>query len=249
MNFPTKLKIIMVLCIVPIIAIFTMPGCAGTKAAVPHKLDELSLVDMWNAVANQVDLQEQGAELESLYLHSDTDRNVNTLYFKFQGYTEKGRAHVYNASIYGKSEMNIQANGISSVQPTRHPFKIFEEIDTLGIASLETGEEGMSMLIDFQYGDIGYSYDNLDIYHLDNGTLLPLKEIIFHSSYPWCTVSVFKLVPNETVITEDGRTIARATTAAAPVPPEERTSQIWFIGEDINKATTVEYLKSEMEIE
>lgn len=62
------------------------------------------------------------------------------------------------------------------------------------------------------------------------------------ASNKWCTIGIFKLSPLETIITEDGRTIAQATTVAGPTPPEERTSQIWFLSEDINKAETVEYL-------
>jgi hypothetical protein len=250
MRKPALQKIIVIaFCLTAMLSVLVTSGCTKDTATVPQTLDELSLVNIWEGVASSIDLQEQGAEFDSLYLHSDRDRKVDTLYFTFEGYTEKGRAHVYTASMNSKDEINIRTNEIASIQPTQHPLKIFEQIDRLGMASLKTGDEGLSLQIGFQQGDIGYSYDNLDIYHLDNGTLLPLKEIIFHSSYPWCTVSVYELVPNETIITRDGHTIAQATTVSAPVPPDERTSQIWFLGDDINKATTIEYMESKLETE
>ncbi len=242
MNSTAKLKIITVLWIIAIITACTLSGCAGTKITVSTKLDSLSLTEMWNAVTSSVDLQEEGAEFDSLYLHSDAERNIDTLSFTFQGWNKKGRPHAYFADVNRKGEIAIRTNEIASVQSTQHPSKVFDEIDKLGLASLDAGENGLSIRIDFQSGDIGYSYNNVDIYNLVDGMLLPLEEIVFHSDYPWCTVSVYKLIPNETVTTEDGRTIAQATSVAGPVPPGERTSQIWFLGDDINKADTINYL-------
>jgi hypothetical protein len=51
-------------------------------------------------------------------------------------------------------------------------------------------------------------------------------------------------VPNDYTIIEDGQTSTKViTTAQAPVPPGERTSQKWFLSEDIELAETVTYLE------
>jgi len=222
-----------------------LTGCTKEKVMIPQDLDGLSLVQMWEKVSAKIDVQKGGEEMESFRLHANGVRQVDSLSFVFHGFNQKGRPEVYFVSMNAHGEMNWYSYVSDLVNPTRHPLKVFEEIDKIGLASLESGDAGLSMHVEFQSGDVGYRNQYGNIYHLEGGTLKPLDEIIFHSQYPWCTTTVFKLSPNETVITRDGQIIAQASTAVrinGVVPPEERTSQIWFLSEDINKAEVVEYL-------
>lgn len=233
------------LCLALILVITILPGCAKEKVSITQDLDKLSLVGMWETVSATIDVQKGGEELESLKLHSNGNRQVDSLSFIFHGFNQKGRPEVYFVSMNSHGEMDWYSYESDSVNPTLHPLKVFEEIDRLDLASLESGDAGLSINVGFQSGDIGYRNEYGNIYHLEGGILKPLDEIIFHSKYPWCTISIFKLSPNETIITEDGQTISQASTVArvnGTVPPEERTFQIMFLSEDINKAVTVEYL-------
>jgi hypothetical protein len=231
------------LCLVLIIAAALIPGCSQENVTISQEIDELSLVNMWEEVSATIDVQEGSAELESLLLHADKEGKVSSLSFVFHGRDSKGRPKAYFLSKYTNGEINWRSYESQSVTITRHPAEVFSEIDKLGLGSLELGEDGLSIQVQFQSGDVGYRYAYSDIYHLEGGTLRQLNEIIFHSRTPWCTIGVFELSPLETVVTEDGRTVARSTTVAGPVPPGERTSQIWFLSEDINRAETVEYLE------
>jgi hypothetical protein len=233
-----------VLCLLAVLAIILLPGCTKEKLVIPQKLDELSLVQMWETAADATGVQDDSAELESLRFHVDENRNIDSLSFVFHGITKNKKTEVYFVSKYTNGETNWHSNESKTTNVTWHPLKVFTEIDKLGMSSLEIGKNGLIFQVDFQSGDIGYNYDHSDIFKLEDGTLRQLDEIVFHSQYPWCTISVYKLSPNEPVINEDGQTIAQATTTAAgPVPPGERTSQIWILGEDINKAETVKYLE------
>ncbi len=234
------------LCLVAIIMIAFLPSCAKEKIAVtgelPRELDKLSLTEMWNVVADTADLQKRNAELGTMLLRAGADGRVDSLYFAFQGWNEKGRPCIYFADMGRKGKISIREYEINSVSLSRHPSTVFGEVDKLRLASLERGEAGLTLQIVFQWGDLGYSNDHVDIYHLEGGELLPLKEIVFHSREPLCIISVFKLYP---VDVEEGEMVSSVTTAPGPVLPGERTSQTWFLSEDINKAEIVEYMESE----
>jgi beta propeller repeat protein len=233
-----------VLCLLAVLAIILLPGCTKEKLVIPQKLDELSLVQMWETAADATGVQDDSAELESLRFHVDENRNIDSLSFVFHGITKNKKTEVYFVSKYTNGETNWHSYESETMNVTRHPLEIFKEIDKVRLSSLEIGKNGLIFQVDFQSGDIGYSYDHSDIFKLEDGTLKQLDELVFHSQYPWCTISAYKLTPNEPVINEDGQTIAQATTTAAgPVSPGERTSQIWFLSDDINKAEKVKYLE------
>ncbi len=235
-----------IICLAFVLVITVLSGCGKEKVSIPRELDQLSLVGIWETVSATIDIQKGGEELESLKLHANRDGQVDSLSFIFHGFNQKGRPEVYFVSMNSRGEMDWYSYESNSVNPTLHPLKVFEEIDKLGLALQESGDAGLSINVGFQSGDVGYRNQYGNLFHLEGGNLKQLDEIVFHSRYPWCTISVFKLSPNETVITEDGQTTTQASTVVrinSAVPPEERTSQIWFLSEDINKAETVEYLE------
>jgi len=235
------------LCLMVIIAAVLMSGCSGTKiittGELPQSLDELSLTGMWSAVAEAAGIQEPTAELETLYLRADENGSLDSLYCHFLGFAEMGQE--------GKIDIR-ELESKNSVSLSAHPMAAFTEIDKLGLASLECGEAGLFMQIDFQGGDVGYRHAYTDIYHLKDGELLPLKQVIFHTDVFFCTISIFqnaKHEGNEAGKTATVRVDPEAAADDIVVPLEERTSQIWFLSEGINRAEIVEYLESDGEVE
>jgi hypothetical protein len=241
-NMP-KSKIITILCLIALVLVTIMLGCSGTKITttdeLPQNLDELSLTEAWSAVAGVADIQEPTAELGDFRLRADENGGIDLLSFNFLGRNKEGVPCIYFADMGQEGKIDIREYEGESESFSAHPMTVFTEIDKLGLA----------MEICSQGGDVGYSYDYSDIYHLEDGALRKLEEIVFHSETPWCTIGVYKLSPLETITTEDGRTLTQATTVAAPPPPGERTSQIWFLSEGVNKAEVVEYLETDEEIE
>jgi hypothetical protein len=206
-------------------------------------MKELSLLELWEMIADSTDIQERTAELGTFHMNYNNEGKMDHLYFDFGGRNREGRPCLYFADFNHESKIDIRAYEVDSFPVKRHPALVFEEIDKLCLDMLKPGSEGMTVHISFTSGDVGYRNNYLDILHLENGVLVPLNEIIFHSQVPWCTISVYHLVPNDRVVTESGSTIAQATTALTPVPPGERTSQTWFLSEDVNMADTVNYLE------
>ncbi len=246
---------LMGLCLVLIITASLMPSCSDTKITttgeLPQNLDELSLAEMWGAVVEVADIQEPTAELGSFNLRADENGGIDSLYFDFRGRNKEGRPCIYFAEMGGEGKIDIRENeSKNSVSLSAHPMVVFAEIDKLGLASLETGEAGLFMRISYQGGDVGYRHTYTDIYQLEDGELLPLKQVIFHTDIYWCTITIFQNVKQEgTERTATVRVNPEATAGDIVVPLEERTSQIWFLSDDINRAETVEYLESNGEVE
>jgi hypothetical protein len=234
-------------------SVMVLPGCDDTVITTTPKINpsitELSLLELWDIIVESTDIQESSAQMDMFDLRCDDEGKMDYLYYTFGGRNNEGRPCIYFAQFDHENRIDILTYEVDYFAIKRHPVKVFEEIDKFGLDSIKPGDEGMTVHISFMSGDVGYGNDYLNIFHLENGRLTPLDEIIFHSRVSWCTISVYHLVPNDIVVAENGSTVAQATTAVAPVPPGERTSQTWFLSEDINLAETVQYLEKSSIIE
>ncbi len=222
------------LCLVVIITAALITGCSGRKimttGELPQSLDELSLTEMWSVVADKADIQDDSAQFDTFHLNAGPDGKINTLQFAFHGRNEKEIPCFYLAEMGREGKIDIREYEGEPFLLFAHPTDVFTEVDKLGLASLEPGEAGFSMAIGSHSGNMSCSYEQHDIYHLEDGELLPLKEI--HSTAPGCFISVAKLYPVEE---EEGSTVSSITAGRSP--------QVWFLSEDINRADIVEYLE------
>lgn len=196
------------------------PGCGDavitTTSEFDPNMNELSLLELWDMIANSTDIQEQTAEMGTFHMDCNDNCSMDHLYFTFGGRNSEGRPCIYFADFNHESKIDIRSYEVDSFPVKRHPALVFEEIDKLGLDSLNPSDEGMTIHISFMSGDVGYGNDYLNIFHLENGALMPLDEIIYHSQVPWCTISVYHLVPND-------------------------RTETWFLSEDISLAETVIY--------
>ena len=119
---------------------------------------------------------------------------------------------------------------------------IFEEIDKVGLDSLDTGEHGLFVRISFG-GSARYTSQNMDIFHVENGNLQPLEELIFHVPYPLCDISIEKLLTPATEGSATVSTVVSTTIATGSASFGSKRCQQWFLSEDINSADTVKYLE------
>jgi hypothetical protein len=230
-----------VLCFTILLVAVFLPGCdsadKSTTGEIPRQLEKFSMADIWIEVARATDLQPESAALGSLHLTIIEDGVINSLYFDFRGWNKNSRPCLYFASLNYKNKLDILKYEADSVLPSQNPLAVFGEIDKLGLASVERGDKGLIMHIDFQWGDIGFNHNYLDAYQLQDGNLLPLEELIFHTADPICMIHVYKNYVNE-----DATPIA---VSASLVLPGERTSQLWFLSDDIINAESVKYLDTQ----
>lgn len=216
------------LTLIPIIA--SLAGCARETVTIPANLEELSLIKIWDTVSKATDVPSDRAELESLRLQTDKDEKVNDITFIFHEDSTSATSKTYQVDINGKGELDVHSYGGLS-QPSRNPLDVLAEIDKVKLSSIKPGEGGISIQADFELGGADGLWDNssLNIYQLQNGNLVPLKQIAFNGS-PFCVISVYQLI--------DGGMGGVTTTAARG---ERTTTQTWFLTEDVSKARVVQY--------
>lgn len=223
MRFPVKPKLTKTMatasCLVMILMTSVSLGCSKTELTFPTSLSELSLVQMWDKVLEVTDVIDQTADLQSLSLHAGETGTLELLSFQFYGMNANGKAKIYQLDVNqtGKSfwfswdsDTDILTNS------SNHPLIYFEELDKVGLGTIDPEEDGFSIWLDFQRGSLRYSHANVNTYHLKNGALTPLKEIVFSTNMYFGTIMVSK----------------------------PAVTQFWFVTSDIGKATTVEYLET-----
>ena len=183
-----------------------------------------------DTVAKATHVQNDLVELQSFRLLTGKDKQIDSLTFIFLENDTNGRAKAYQVEINSTGKLDWHSYK-SEFPATMHPIEIFTEIDKFNLASLKTGEGGLELQVDFNFSNTGYGSDFMNLYELENGNLLPLKEIVFRGT-PVCVISVFQLQKNQSGSTE-------VTVTRGEIP----TTQIWFLSEDMSKAETVEYLQ------
>ncbi len=209
-----------------------LPGCATEKVALPENLDGLYLVRIWDTVARVTGVQNDSTELQSFRLVTSPDGKIDNLSFMFLKINASGNSE-FQVEINSRGEVDWHSLQRSLPRTLHNPVEVLAEIDKVRLASLRPGPGGLELDAGFQFGPVQYSNYQLNIYQLENGKLLPLKEVDFNGT-PFCVISVYQRFANG---------LGLASPAAA-APGDRSSTQIWFLSEDIQKAQTVEYLKN-----
>ena len=219
-----------VLLVFPIILALFLAACSDenvtTTRQVPLNLDALALTGLWDAVVEVADLQESTAQLDDLWFTTDKAGELISLNMNFTGLDEKSKPSYYRTVLRLDDKMTVYRSEMESIRSSMHPFVIFEEIDKVGLDSLDTGEHGLFVLISFG-GSARYTSQNMDI---------------FHVPYPLCDISIEKLLTPATEGSATVSTTVATTMATNTAPSGNKRCQQWFLSEDINRADTVKYL-------
>jgi heat shock protein HslJ len=219
-----------VLCIATLLIISVLPGCTKERIPIPQQLSELSLVKIWQSVEGATGVQNNAVELESFRLLTDTEGKISGITFRLQEDNRQGKSNGLQIEIDSQGKLN-QHSYQSKIPDTRHPLEVLSELDRIQLSSVFPEAKEWWLQADFQFSGMGYGNDNLNIYHLSNGQLLPLKEVVFQQT-PFCVIS---MIP---------RTDAGDTSPTTASRDERPLTQIWFLSEDINQAERVEYLET-----
>lgn len=223
MKYLVKLKamktIIAVSCLTLLLTMNTLLGCGKTEAQLtfPTAIDELSLVQVGEELLEKIDCQEVTTDLRYMSLRVTDIATLELLSFAFYGTNDEGKPKYYHVDVTPRGELwwysyDLDTNALS--ETLNNPLEYFEELDNVGLANIGSNGSGYSILIGFQWGDFGDNHDYFNIYHLKEGELIPLSEIIFHTDIPVGTITVYK----------------------------SGVAELWFITSDVDKATVVDYL-------
>jgi hypothetical protein len=214
----------------------------GLVVNMPTSLNELSLSEVWQKTLEVTEVQDSSTNLKALSLYADEAGSLDLFHFAFDGRNRQGEGKVYSVDVNSSGELHWYSYDADPGSEWVHPKDVFSELDHVGLNNLERGNRGISISIDFIAGAVGYSSDYVNAYILDSGNLLPLREIVFYSNVPWASVWVSKRYSVETG-SEDASPTAVETPPSVPIPPEQRTSQVWFLSRDLDKAVYVLYLR------
>lgn len=231
MGFPVKSKmmrfIVTVSCLIAVITTSISIGCGSTgtkRIALPATLSELTLVQMWDELVKATGVQEQTIRLEYFRLQSDNKGVLESGSFQFKGMNAQEKIKYYSVSV------GASANGQGvmiwgywdtdaahySADSSYNPRRHLEELDKIGLDIIDPGYYGFSIMLSIEPGGWSVSHEYFDIYHLKDGALTPLKNIGFGRNLPAGRIMIWNGF---------------------------QPSDIWFITEDINRASTVEYLE------
>lgn len=193
-----KILVIGVLCI---LAGFFLGFLNCQKCEVAHvspSIYGLPLSKFWNLVLKKTKASNESI-LNWFYVETDENGNLNHLILEFTDVKARKTYHI--EYLNGKiSYYSAKAENVKGL----HPMTIFRELEKLNFKEIlkEYPYKGFVIDIGKESGDVGYDSNYTKIYLLSNGSLIPLKDIVFHSENPWYVVRICKIkyVKNESVV-------------------------------------------------
>ena len=215
-------KVCLALALVMSVMAGLLPAACGKSSDVVRvdtNAKEASLVEIWEAVVEESGVQDSHANMSQLSLWLAEDGSIDMLHYIFYARDAKGYSRTYfvqtnydgDVTCYRDDGPTLAAFG------EIHPLRMFEELDKVPLTSVQAGHESL-VYVTFTAGDQGYHDTEYSApYLLKDGELVPLKEVIFHTSTPWAEI--------------------RFSWLQSGSPPV----QFWFLNSELGKAESVAY--------
>jgi hypothetical protein len=151
-------------------------------------LESAKLSDIWSVIVKAANVQNETANLEWFRLKVE-DGKMHLLHLEFNGNGVDGRKRVYFVDVDSSGRVRINSGTVEQAISTRHPAKVFRELDSLGLYSIGSS---YTLSVDFEWGDMGFDSTVTPLYLLEYGELKPLREVVFHTDRPVCEIEVCK---------------------------------------------------------
>ena len=205
-----------------------LAGCtsSGGEETVPTNLRELSFSDLWDTTVNATGVNEASAYIADFSLYIGTNSSFG-LRFDFFGYDTAGHSKMYSVGTDSTGRRSTEAYSTDVIDENRqtiNPGVLFDELDKAGLAGMFSPNSTITISSSCEWGgSVLYNDDFAKLYLLNEcGELIPLKQILFRSTIPWFTLSIFTMTEAE------GGSFGLA-------------EEMWFVSQDLGKATDVEY--------
>ncbi len=184
-------KIVALLCalfLVIIAGIYLQSGNDSYAFTIQTEIEKVSLSILWNAVMDNINVQNSTANLQWLHLRVSDDK-VQSLHFEFTGENSQGESRIYYVDVNSLGIVKIYSKAIIGSQHTVHPAYIFSELDKFGLKNIASN---YTVDISFEWGDLGFDSSYGDVYLLKDGELIPLEKATFHTNLPIGRIVVCK---------------------------------------------------------
>lgn len=213
-------KVCLVIALLMIVMMGLVSACSESNDVVhvDANVKEASLAEVWKAVVEEAGIRDVSANLSELSLRVDEDGSVELLHYMFYARDADGKAGMYSVNSEYDGDVTYYwypADGAGVF--TTDPLGVFEEMDKVPATTMLSGEASAHVLMSFQSGAYRYnsSVSLIKLYHMKDGELVPLKDVMFRTSVPWGEIHVSK-------------------GAAA-------STELWFLTSELGKAESVEY--------
>lgn len=221
-----------------------LSACSPTESEtkIATDLSEPTLMRLWTMVAEEADIQQETAILESLHLSATAGGSLERAHFVFHALNEEGRNQVVFVDVNGDGDLTWQQQSVERGDYPLHPADLLAALDEAGLAELAAAKGGLTVLADSIAGEISYRQKEADVYLLENGRRRPVQEIVFRSESPWTTITVCAPAPDqgqEATERDGGVVVTRTVTAG-----EGDRCEVWFLEQTAAKAAVLEMAES-----
>ena len=211
---------------------------AEQETRIATDLDDLSLMSLWTTVADEANIQEETAILESLQLSGTESGSLERVHVVFHALGAEGSNHAIFVDVEDGGDLTWRQQQVERGDYPLHPADLLAALDEAGLADLAAERGGLSVLADTIAGDISYRQEHADVYLLEEGQRRPIREIVFRSDTPWTTITVCAPATGESRERSErkgGVVVTRTVTAG-----EADQCEIWFLGQTADRAAVLE---------
>lgn len=207
---------------------------------IPMNVEELSLVDMWDEAVQITGIQEQSAYLHSFQLWTDRNGKIYNSSFSINKAPDNGIEWTHYGFRFNENGelLHISTSSSESANSNRvktyNPRVLFAEIEKMGgLRYIQATCSSFSIKVEpgnyarpeQDYWEFTFD-QHLQLYHLSDGDLIPLKHVKISNTQPFLPIQIDK-----TIVMND-----------PDAPYLELPFEIWLLSEDLAKAEIVEEL-------
>jgi hypothetical protein len=194
------------------------------------KVSEFSFTGFWDEILNTTGANGSQTHLQSFDLRTREDKIAYcSVTFSSQDIEGNLRNYAIGSDAEGKLRWSAgDLHGEIPEKPDYDPADTFVELDIIGIETIIDGAKSTALRIDYIYNERQCDY--ADMYRLDNGELLPLREVSFRKGACAVTIQVIRSYAHD----------AETSFALGMFKP---MGEWWFTGNDLEKAESVVFAK------
>lgn len=223
-----------------VIVLSLLPSCSQTNVLmkISMNVEELSLVNMWEEAVQITGIQEQSAYLHSFQLWTDRNGKLYNPSFSFNKASDNGTNWTHygfrfneNGELLHISTSSSESDNSNYIKLTYNPRVLFREVEKMGgLRYIQSTCSEFSIKVEpGHYASPEQDYweftfdQNMQLYHLSDGDLIPLRHVKIANDQPFLPIQIDKTI---------------ADASRHPEIPFE----IWLLSEDLAKAEIVEEL-------
>ena len=205
-----------------------LTSCSPQNTPNPHldvsmNVNEVTLTTLWEEISEEAGIKEETAGINTFQLTTDEKGLIERALYTVSALNSESQpmSYIIDASESGELQISSDNSSVSDydsyISRYHNAADMFREIDKIGLASLQSGSEGISIKLTY-VSDLLYQSNPPKwlLFELRDGTLVPLESVKPEQGYRTALITVDK-------------------------KNSDQPGQYWFLSKDLARAETVEY--------